>query len=291
MKRPGLILGAGVLGMGALILFGSRRSSAATAWPWAALDWPDMEGEIRESQSGGDSGGDYQPTNIGGMAGVRDMVARLFALGLPPEVEPLILLQAYTESRGNPDVGLGLPNPDRWPPWVQPNVNASEALQRGETRAAERSYNRNREWADESPSPAGHWQFGSGGLYGLLPTTALYWARGTPELASGELGPWDVFAPWRSTVFYADYIRRVMALPHFRDLPAQHRNALAIKRAGASLALVRDYAEQQDRSRRIREKVARASSSLGIPQSYATAPLSADWSGWDAMRAIEADPT
>lgn len=289
MKKGTMIAaGVGVVGVGALIALTGRKASAASASPWAGINWPDMDDQIRDAKPG-ESAGDYEPTNIGGLDGVRDMVTRMIPMGLPPEVEGLILMQAYTESRGNPDVGLGVPS-DRWPPYARPNLKASEAMQRAETRAAERGYERNQEWADRNPDPARYWQFGSGGLYGFLPTTALYWARDTPELASGELRPWDVFDPWRATVFYADYIRRVMLLPHFRNLPRQHQNPLAIKRAGAGLFLVKDYAEAEGRSQRIRTKFAKGSSSLGIPQSYATTPLSADWSGWDAMSVIQASP-
>lgn len=258
----------------------------------AALVTGDAKAET-DDQGTSDGGGDGLLTDEGGLQAVRNYALALVKLGMPAEVVPLIVFQAYTESRGNPLVGLGVPGP-RWPPYARPNLKAPESSQRAETRAAERGYRNNdttakKQWVRRSPVPALHWQFGSGGLYGLLPTSALYGIRSTDAFRSGEVGPWDVFDPWVATVLYADYVRRVMALPHFKNLPRQHQNLLAVKRAGAALTFIKDYAEREKKSQAIRRKMKRAAAAFGLSESVFTKPLSTDWSGWDTIAAIRAE--
>lgn len=232
-----------------------------------------------------------EPVATGGIKGVREIFDRMVAQGAPPDIVGLVLWQAMTESGGNPLVGLGTPSHKGWPSYARPNLKASAKVAASETAAARRAYEKeqNRKWASKSPVPKDHWTFGSGGLYGFLPITALYPLRGTAALESGEIAPHDVFDAYRATAMYVDYIRRVMRLPHFRDLPREHQNALAIKRAGAALTYVKDYKEETDRAKSIRRKMEKAARSLGLPESYFTNTLTADWSRWDLQKAIEAE--
>lgn len=225
-----------------------------------------------------------------GLDHVRELFERMVSeFGAPAEILPLVLWQAMTESGGNPLVGLGEPDHPGWPEFARPNMKASASLQRAETRAAERGHDRNIEWASKSPAPASHWRFGSGGLFGFLPATALYPLRNKAILSSGEVRPHDVFDSYRAVAFYVDYIRRVMRLPHFRNLPRQHQNMLAIKRAGAALTFVKDYAEEKERSQSIRRKMERAASRLGVSESVFERPLDVDWSAWDLSRTIQGE--
>lgn len=292
MKRETMIavgVGGAVLAGG--VLLASRRSGGSSVWgssafaDWASM-WPDMAPEPEKPPKTIDVTPDVQ-----GLRDVDDLITRMAPLGAPMELRPLVLAQANSESGGNPLVGLGVPDPSRWPPWARPNLKASENMQRAETRAAERGYARNQEWADESPAPAGHWQFGSGGLFGFLPTTALYPLRRTDMLRSGEVDPWSVFDPWIGLALYFDYLRRIMRLPHWSRLPAEHRNAYALKRAGASLALMSDYQQAKDRSKRSARNLEKGLSRVGVPTSWASQPLTGvDWSGWDLEAVIRANP-
>ena len=127
--------------------------------------------------------------------------------GAPEELQILAALQRYTESRGNPKAGLG--QPELYPWWAEPR-NAPRDKQVAESKNAADGYDRNAEAYGESPYPRRMWIFGTGGPYGLLPSSALAPWRDTDELRRGKVTPYDVFNPWRATVFFVDYVRRVI---------------------------------------------------------------------------------
>jgi hypothetical protein len=192
--------------------------------------------------------------------------------GAPRELKILAALQRYTESRGNPRAGLG--RPELFPWWAEPR-NAPREQQDNESEAAATGYDRNAESYGESPYPRRMWVFGSGGPYGLIPASALAPWRSTDPLRRGKVTPYDVFNPWRSTVFFVDYVHRLVKRPEFRSLPAHHRTILALKRGLASPGLLADTGEHEPRSRTIRRRAIEAAGTLGITEDelYTQVPL------------------
>ncbi len=192
--------------------------------------------------------------------------------GAPRELQTLAAIQRYTESRGNPKAGLG--RPELFPWWAEPS-NAAREKQVAESNAAAKGYDRNADSYGESPYPRRMWIFGSGGPYGLLPSSALAPWRGTDDLRRGKVTPYDVFNPWRATVFFTDYVYRLVRRAEFRNLPPGARNLLALKRGLASPGLVGDFEERQARSRSVRSRAIQAAESLGIREDklYQKMPL------------------
>lgn len=216
---------------------------------------------------------------LGGLVGSIVWMARapnydrlLARTGAPVELRPLAALQRYTESRGNPKAGLG--RPELFPGWAEPR-NALREEQIAESDAAAVAYDRNQDAYIESPYPRRMWIFGSGGPYGLIPANALAPWRRTDTLRRGKVTPYDVFNPWRATVFLVDYVKRLVDRPAFRDLPPSSRNLLALKRGLASPDLVADYEEHRARSRTVRRKAGEAAKAVGLHEDvlYTKVPL------------------
>jgi hypothetical protein len=194
--------------------------------------------------------------------------------GVPKEIKILAALQRYTESRGNPKAGLG--RPELFPWWAEPR-NALREEQLLESEAASIAYDRNREAYAESLYPRHMWIFGSGGPYGMIPANALAPWRGTDALRRGKVTPYDVFNPWRATVFFVDYVRRVMDGPGFRELPPGSRNILALKRGLAAPSLVADHDEQQPRSRTVRRRAIEAAEFLQLDEDVLYRRVPTSW--------------
>lgn len=242
---------------------------------------------------------------------VADMAQVAADLGAPGYIVELCVIQADSESRGDPLVGLGVP--DRFPPGTKPNRRASERVQRAEAIAAEKGFLRRYERYGQSPdaiqgpkSPAlvnygdltqdqknayntingvvpDLWTFGSGGLYGHLPSTGLAYTKakgGTELIASGAALPTDVFDPWRATVMHANFLRSII-VNYLPKIPEQHRNIYALKRAAASLSLLKDVNETKTRSQNIRKKMPKRLERNGIPLSFTEMRfLASDWDNW-----------
>jgi hypothetical protein len=205
---------------------------------------------------------------VGSAVGVAVHVARspgydrlLARTGAPVELRILAAIQRYTESRGNPKAGLG--RPELFPWWAEPR-NAPREQQVHESDAAAIGYDQNAEQYGESPYPRRMWIFGSGGPYGLIPSSALAPWRSTDALRRGRVTPYDVFNPWRATVFFVDYVYRLVNRAEFRNLAPEHQTTLALKRGLASPALLADYAENETRSRTIRRRAVEAARAIGI---------------------------
>jgi hypothetical protein len=218
---------------------------------------------------------------LGGIVGAVILAARspsydrlLARTGAPPELKILGALQRYTESRGNPKAGLG--RPELFPWWAEPRASARREDQLAESEAAAIAYDRNKEAYLESPYPRRMWIFGSGGPYGLIPANALAPWRGTDDLRRGKVTPYDIFNPWRATVFFVDYVKRLVDRSEFRSLPEGSRNVLALKRGLAQPSLVADYDEQNARSRSIRRAATEAAQALGLDEDllYTKVPIS-----------------
>ncbi|WP_346017006.1 hypothetical protein [Pseudenhygromyxa sp. WMMC2535] len=218
---------------------------------------------------------------LGGLLGAMVISARrpaweilLRRAGAPRELWPFAAIQRYTESRGNPKAGLG--RPELFPAWAEPR-NASRAQQLNEADAAASAYDRNAEAYAESPYPRQMWVFGSGGAYGLLPANALAPWQDTDALRRGKVTPYDVFNPWRSTVFFLEYVRRLIGKSSFTSLPERSRTFMALKRGMASPALVSDVNEQKTRSQTSRKNATKALKSLGLREDYLDQPVPLDW--------------
>ena len=194
--------------------------------------------------------------------------------GAPAELLILAAIQRYTESRGNPRAGLG--RPELFPSWAEPR-NAPRAAQVAESEAAMRGYDNNRAAYEESPFPRRMWIFGSGGAYGMLPSSALAPFRRTDTLRRGRVTPYDVFNPWRSTVMFLDYVHRVSRREEYRAMPAKHQTVLALKRGLAKPSLAWDYNESYERSRKSRQNAEEAAAALGIPKSALSRQVPREW--------------
>ena len=202
--------------------------------------------------------------------------------GAPEIIVTLAAIQRYTESRGNPKSGLG--QPELFPWWAEPR-NASRAKQEAESAAAARGYEYNRKSYGESPYPKKMWSFGSGGPYGLLPSTALGPWRGTDAIRSGKLTPYDVFNPWRATVFFVDYAHR-LTTKELDELPARYQTLLALKRGMASPKLVRDVDESEARSRQTRENTEKAIAALELDPAVLHARIPLEWPDYPGAREL-----
>ena len=203
--------------------------------------------------------------------------------GAPAQLRWLAAIQRYTESRGNPKAGLG--RPELFPWWAEPR-NAPRHVQEAESDAAERGYEYNQKSYGESPYPKRMWIFGSGGPYGMLPSTALGPWRHTDDLRRGKVTPYDVFNPWRATVFFVDYAYRLTQREDFRSMPPVERNLLALKRGMASPKLVADYREQQTRSRTSRRKAEEAIDALGLGEKVLHTQIPLDWPSYRGAREL-----
>lgn len=218
---------------------------------------------------------------LGGLFGVAMLHARspayarlLERTGIPRAFHDFAAIQRYTESRGNPKAGLG--RPERFPTWAEPR-NAPRDQQLNEANAAEQSYDRNAEAYAESPYPRRMWVFGSGGPYGQLPAIALSPWRNTDTLRSGRVTPYDIFNPWKATVFFVDHIHRLTRRSEFRGLPRQSQNFLALKRGMARPSLMADVDHRDARSRRSKANAIQACEALHIPTRYLYEVAPTDW--------------
>jgi hypothetical protein len=194
--------------------------------------------------------------------------------GVPKELQALAALQRYTESRGNPKAGLG--RPELFPWWAEPR-NAPREEMDNEAEAAEIAYDRNKDAYLESPYPRRMWVFGAGGPYGLIPANALAPWRGTDTLRRGRVTPYDIFNPWRATVFFVDMVRRLMDRSEYRNLSSGSKNILAVKRGLAAPSLMADDDELKARSRTVRRKAIGAAKASGLNEDVIYTRIPDDW--------------
>ncbi len=163
-STTGVVLGAGFLALLALV-FGSRKSD-------------------------GDGGDEPRKPYSGAASGLKLMRGLADSGGLTTEQADVFAFIAYGESGLKPTVGLG--EPSLFPPGTKPKTNVSQALQVQESAGARKAYERNVGWLGGCGHPAADYSFGSGGLFGFLPTYALAQFKGSPlECAS----PFEVFDP------------------------------------------------------------------------------------------------
>lgn len=171
---------------------------------------------------------------------LRDAAATERAAAMPG-FTAFALAVADRESNGNPDTF---------------NDDASEAA------AAARGYARNRPGIYAlNPYPPGRWTWGSGGLYGQLPSTAL--------AAEGfHLGdPYLVFDRKAANAMFVDYLHRIVR-NHFSRIPPEHRTFLTLRRFMSSNVHGYDWAEKLEKSPAIRMRFARDLRARGIAPNF-----------------------
>lgn len=171
---------AAVLGVGALAAAGANTGSAG--------DRPEIAGK----------------PNPAGLEGLRVYMS---AAGLDQGWQDFFRVVAYGESRGHNDVGLGVTTGA--PPWARMNKSKAEA-KAAATRYAAHEDKYRRCWA------RAFYVFGSGGLFAMLPASALAVFSGT-ELEC--LHPWAVFDPAPSLVMGMGYADRLMGWKGYAEEP------------------------------------------------------------------------
>ena len=158
-----------------------------------------------------DSSGAWQPPSRGGLAKLRALCS---AAGLDEEWTQFLSFVSYGESGWNNLVGLG--NPSLFPASAKPNRKASAEAQANEAAAAVKAYERNKERFVSCGHPAVHYQFGSGGWFGLLPANGLAKLDGTSLVC---LSPFAVFDPPASIAMALGFARALMGWDGFKARP------------------------------------------------------------------------
>jgi hypothetical protein len=138
-------------------------------------------------------------TNTHGLELVRQLA---ITVGAPKAWQDFFVLVAQRESRGNPNVGRGTTYGA--PSWVK--ISESK---HGAAVTAYKSHED--EYSKCWPAPG--YEFGSGGLYAMLPGYAL-WAFAGTELIC--LHPWVVFNPTISTIMAAHFAHRLTKWPSYK---------------------------------------------------------------------------
>jgi hypothetical protein len=167
------------------------------------------------------------------------------------------MVQAHSESRGN---------------YAAANASSSERA------AARRAYNGQAEvygsrWEpirQSAPASAFYEEFGSGGWYGLIPSFGLHAFTGDADV--GDVHPYDVFDPWRSTIMMLAFAERLTNRREWSNLSSNDRNAYALKRGFAAGALVDNLPDDDDGTDRdnvTNANVDRAIRELGLPSDWA----------------------
>lgn len=142
--------------------------------------------------------GDEAPPVVPNATGLSNVRQAAIMVGADKQWQNFFLLVAQGESGGNNLVGLGVETDA--PPYVHMNFSNAEA------KAAQRAYDRNAEHFT-SCWPAGAYEFGSGGWFGLLPANGLVAFKADNTLRC--LHPWSVFDPKISMIMAAWFARRL----------------------------------------------------------------------------------
>ena len=172
-------------------------------------------GALSSSRKGGGSkGGLKQPPMPQPMSGGQDDLRYLAEWAFLDESWITFLeINAKNESGFNTFRGLGIPS--MFPEWAQPNLSASAKLQGVEADAASEGYVRNT-YLHDCPYSAARYSFGSGGWFGLLPSSGVHAFKGTRYEC---IDPWSVFDPPVALVMGIEYARRTMRRQAFKDNP------------------------------------------------------------------------
>lgn len=150
--------------------------------------------------------------------------------GLPLELEPLVTVHAWTESRDNPNTALGIQ--ERMPPGFTVRESAKEVDRQRAAMAALTAYERNQARIKGiSPAPESHWTAGALGLYGAIPANMLAHWFGTDSLRDGTVQPSRLRQPVFATSALGSYLSRIVNGEDFKSLPREQQTLAALKRA------------------------------------------------------------
>jgi len=213
----------------------------------------------------------------GGLDSVFDWGEWVEETGALPGFTQFAAAAAYTESKGNNRVGLGV-SQGVLPSNVKLNTGSGAA--RNEQKAACNLYEgaRGRGYYTDNPYPKARWCFGSGGWFGFLPATGL--AAGGTKGPFAKADPFLVFHPIESVVMMADFAKRVIRGNRFQSLPYGEQNWLAVRRGMAASSLIDDYMEENERSAKTRERLERALAETGTNPDFMWERASVgDWPG------------
>lgn len=206
--------------------------------------------------------------------------------GAPPAFVPFARVSRFIESRNNPHAARGLPElvpkPGQVPDWL----SRSKALR--ESAAAAASYDRNIDNVSASPFKRELWVGGTYGLYNQIPTIALAPWFNTPELASGKVGPLDLFDPNGATVMWIDQLRRIQKTPHWQQLPPEERTFWALRRGLAGLDVLGDWQLATDRAQQSRANVENAIEvhKVDVPPNFMDQLVPDEWPDYPGAREL-----
>jgi hypothetical protein len=178
------------------------------------------------------------PPDAGGYDHIRTIASKVPIPGFASFAQTV----AYTESRGNIEAH---------------NSSAHErsAARRLYVGARSRGF-----FANNPHQDLDAWALGSGGWFGLLPSTGL--AAGGKNGPFANVDPRSIFRPIESIVMLADLVVRLVTRYGALDW-------LSVRRGMASPGLVRDVHGENRRSRGVQKRMREAMVKLGIPESFA----------------------
>lgn len=141
-------------------------------------------------------------THPKGAINVRALAARA---GAPAIWQDFFEFTAFGESGLRTAVGLG--SSAGAPPWAEMHTS------KGEVAASVKGYNNNEAWLKPC-WPKGAYTFGSGGLFALLPSSALSALKGTPYACAH---PWSIFDPSAAMIYAAGYAHRIQGWSNYQS--------------------------------------------------------------------------
>lgn len=181
------------------------------------------------------------------------------ALGLDQQWAAFLEAAALGESGLNPLMGRGVVQGA--PPWAKINID------QGESRAAQRAYNRNADALSACGHPAEQYNFGSGGLWAQLPANFLMqFPKGSSERC---LSPWAVFDPPAALAMLLGYFRGCMRRDAFKATPTWG-NLRVCMRAPSRM----NRAEELERQRSGKNKLGDRLEQLGYSRELVDRPVS-----------------
>lgn len=174
------------------------------------------------------------------------------AAGALPGFAAFATAAAQGESRGNNLTGLG-ESQGILPSNVELNSGTNLSQREADASCAGWEGARSRGFYQNNTYDWRYWCFGSGGWFGLLPSTGL--SAGGTQGPFADASPFVVFDPIPSMVMMADFVKRVVKGPSFQNLPYGEQTWLAVRRGMAASSLIGDYAEEKTRSTQVRERL------------------------------------
>ncbi len=175
-------------------------------------------------------------------------------LGLDEHWQVFLVAAALGESGFDTNRGLGRMHGA--PPWADMTMRTSEA------NAAQQSWDRNHLLFAGCGHPEEHYTFGTGGLWGQIPSSALFAFRATPAMCTS---PWSVFDPWAALIMLVDSLKRSMHNRKDKFLLSPTWGNLRVSMRAPSLM---GKPEELERQRTGHKKLGDRLVELGYPRSF-----------------------